>query len=282
MVVSNVQTSGWKVVALDKTYISPIAVCTVRYDNTTTMLPVVVRMRNVGTKSLEIRLQNPNNAAIQTPRQVNCVVVEEGRHKLPDGRIIVASKYESTVTDRKNSWIGEAKSMSSAVNQPIVLGQVMTFNDARWSVFWCRGSTVSNAPIPNQLFMGKHVGKDGFTVRLAETIGYIVLESGRATSSGIEIEARRGPRTVADYTSGTFMYPFTTPFAAAPRVAILSQVTMSGNDGSWPLIKANPSTTSMFVAVDEDQTTFTERIHPVEILDYAVFSATGPIVLRPL
>jgi thiamine monophosphate kinase len=131
------------------------------------------------------------------------------------------------------------------------------------------------------LFTGKHVGQDRTITRAHETVGYIVIEAGHSTSGDIEIEAARGPDLPAGYVQGNFLYTFVAPFSTTPAVAVLSQVAMDGSDGSWAVLAEISSTTSMKVAIDEDQILDTERSHTPEELDYVVFSAAGSVQLIP-
>jgi hypothetical protein len=186
MVVIKVRDKEWKTVSLSKRYLSPIAVCTVEYGgNGVGLLPAVVRMKDVGPNSFDISLQNPKNreSLENQGRDVHCVVVEEGSWDMPDGRKIEANKYESTVTDSTVSWLGEEQSSANSYTTPIVLGQVMSYNDEQWSVFWSRCSGQQEAPNSSNLFTGKHVGEDKIVTRKDEIIGYIVIEAGHATST---------------------------------------------------------------------------------------------------
>ena len=54
---------------------------------------------------------------------------------------IEAQLYNSTVTDENNSWIDEAQTYGQSYTTPVVLGQVMSENDADWSVFWDQGTS---------------------------------------------------------------------------------------------------------------------------------------------
>jgi hypothetical protein len=286
MVVATVRDSEWKTVILSKRYVSPIAVCTVEYgDSATDLLPAVVRMKDVGPLSFEISLQNPKNgdSLEDQGRDVHCVVVEEGSWDMPDGRKIEANKYESIVTDDNISWVGEEQYYANSYTTPIVLGQVMSYNDERWSVFWSRGgSRQQEAPSSSKLFTGKHVGQDNSITRENESIGYIVIEAGHATSGGIEIETARGADTVEGYVDGSKKYDFVKPFSTKPAVAVLSQVGMDGPDGSWALLAKISSEVSMNVAVDEDTIGDGDRAHTTEQVDYIVFSAAGPVPLLEL
>ena len=230
--------------------------------------------------SFKIRLQNPSGKSLEV-RDVHCVVVEEGSWTMPDGRKIEAKTYESKLTDHKSSWVGEEQTYTNSYSNPVVLGQVMSYNDAKWSVFWSRGSASNRAPSGSKLFTGKHVGEDGDHNRDPETVGYIVIESGHATSNGIEIETKRGSDLAVLYVQGFGMkYTFfSTPFSTTPAVAVLSQVAMDGGDGSWAILADVTLRNSMKVAVDKDQIEKKGCEHTDKQLDYIVFSAAGPVAL---
>ena len=277
--VSGVTSTDWKIVTLSKIYVSPIPVCTVKYDTGTRLSPAVVRMRNVGSTSIEISLQNPNDLAL-TGRDVHCVVVEEGTWKLPDGRRVESKKYSSTVTDRKGSYVGQTQAYRNTYSNPVVLGQVMSYNDPKWSVFWSRSSSGQTvAPTSTSLITGKHVGEDSRTSRLDETVGFIVIESGHLKSSNIEIESGRGSDSFIGYTGTKKYLKFKSRFATTPVVAVLSQAAMDDSDGSWAVLTRDPSTASVGVSVDEDQRADTERSHSTEEVHSAVFSSIGAIEL---
>jgi hypothetical protein len=246
------------------------------------LLPAVVRMRGVGPLSFQIRLQNPSGNALQA-LDVHCVVVEQGSWKMPDGRKVEANKYVSTITDRKPNYIGEKQTCTNACSTPfIVLGQVMSYNDSQWSVFWSRGLKQFDAPDGSNLFTGKHVGEDTSHSRIDEVVGYIVIERGHAVSGDIEIETARGLDIVQGYTGGSKVYNFQQAFSTKPAVAVLSQVAMDGGDGSWAVSASIVSKQSMKVAVDEDQIGKQGREHTTEEVDYIVFSAPGPVKLSSL
>jgi hypothetical protein len=277
--VTGVTSVLWKQVTLTKVYKSPIPVCTVMNDKIATFRPAVVRMQAVGPNSFAIRLQNPGDNALGA-RAVHCIIVEEGKWKLPDGRFMEAQKYSSTVTDGKGSYKGQAQTYRNKYTNPVVLGQVMSYNDAKWSVFWSRSATsYTEAPTSTSLITGKHVGEDPRKVRLTETIGYIVFESGHAKAGAIEFETGRASDVFVGYIGVSNSHTFQTRFASAPVVAVVTQAAMDGTDGSWAVLTSNPTTTSVGIAVDEDQAVDVERLHTTEEVHYAVFSIPGAISL---
>jgi hypothetical protein len=292
MVVPDVASENWTTVYFREAYhaFPPVPVCSVQYDLGTDLIPAVVRMTNVGPFSFDVRLQNPSNSTILHNRTVHCLVVGQGSWHLPDGRRVEAVRYTSTVTDHEGSWVGENQPLSlfdANSNQqqqpPIVLGQVMSFQDPQWSAFWCRGWNRSSSEEANNwivLATGKHVGKDTSTQRAAEMIGYIVLDRGHNTSLGVELETGRAT-AASSYVSGLVTNTsFAQSFAMVPTVAIVSQVGMVGDEGSFAVLNGALATATMAVSVDEDQTTSAERDHAAESVDYAVFSATGVLPLQ--
>jgi hypothetical protein len=159
IVVTGVDDTAWTTVSLSETYVSPIAVCTVVYDGPPGLLPAVVRMKDAGPQSFQIMLQNPKGDALLA-LDVHCVVVEEGSWEMPDGRKIEANQYESTVTDFKNVWVGEAQLCGKLCSTGyIVLGQVMSYNDEGWSTFWSRGQILSTPPNGSNLIIGNMLVK---------------------------------------------------------------------------------------------------------------------------
>ena len=161
----------------------------------------------------------------------------------------------------------------------MVLGQVMSENDPLWSAFWVSGTNSAVPPTPTALVTGKMVGEDPTNVRLNETIGFVVFETGHGTIGGVEFEAAVGPVTVRSIgNSPPYSYNFLTPFATTSSVALASQAAMDGTQGSWAYLHgSNPITaTGLDLALDEDQVGDPERRHVPEPAGYVVFA--GPVV----
>ena len=253
-------------------FVDPVVVCTPQYANNTT--PIVVRVGQVGSSSFDVRLQSPQGSAI-ADETVSCVVVETGVH-LIDGVPIEAQKYSSDVTDNASNWNGQPQTYGQTYTNPVVLGQVMSENDPRWSVFWARGVAAGDPPSASTLYTGKHVGEDPDRPREDETIGFVVFESGHGTLAGVEYEALVGANAIQGVDNGPpFSYAFASPFGAPPQVGIATLAGMNGiNGGFAQLHGAAPLTaTSLALSVDEDQAADTERQHIAEQVGYAVFAA---------
>jgi hypothetical protein len=158
----------------------------------------------------------------------------------------------------------------------VVIGQVMTYNDPDFSVFWTRGPSVGDPPTSSTLRVGKDVGQDPDTTRADETVGYIVIEAGNGTMDGVKYTAGLGADTVVGVDDGPpVSYPLSGLTSAG--TALVSQAGMDGNDGSWAILAgSNPVTaTSLNLSVDEDQLADSERLHTTEQVAYLVFEDTG-------
>ncbi|MCP4593903.1 MAG: hypothetical protein GY842_24475, partial [bacterium] len=259
-------------VTLTNSYTSAVVVCSIQYANNTT--PVVARVTNVTSSSFDVYLQNPAGGAVVSDN-VNYLVVEEGDWTI-GGVNIEAQKHLSTVTDDKNSWTGQSQTYGQSYTSPVVLGQVMSVNDASWSVFWCAGSDRKNPPSASALLTGKTVCEDSDDTRADETVGFIVIESGNGSISGVAFEAALGADTVRGITnSPPYAYTFNTSFASAPAVAVTTQAAMDGGNGGWSYTygSTQADATTMYLAVDEDTIQDTERNHTTEQVGYVVFES---------
>ncbi len=261
-------------VSLAQAYFSPVVVTSVQYANNTT--PVVTRISSVTPTSFDVRLQNPSGGAVAA-ESVSYLVVEEGTWTV-GGVAIEAQTTTSTVTDENSSWVGEAQGYGQAYTSPVVLGQVMSTNDPAWSVFWNQGSSRTNPPSASALRTGKEVAEDPSTTRADETVGFVVIEAGHGTIGGVEYESALGVDLVRGITNAPpYTYTFSSAFAAAPAVAVVTMAGMDGGNGGWAYTYgASPATASTLdLAIDEDQVNDSERNHTPEQVGYVVFQAAG-------
>jgi len=262
-------------VNLSNSYISPIVVCAIHYTNNST--PVVTRVTNVTSTSFDVYLQNPSGGGVSADN-VSYLVVEEGVWTI-DGVKIEAQKYLSTITDENNSWVGEARTYGQSYTSPVVIGQVMSVNDSEWSVFWNQGASRTAPPSASTLMTGKTVCEDTNTTRADETVGWIVLEAGNGSIGGVAYEAALGGDSIRGVTnSPPYTYTFNSVFTSAPSVALTSMAGMDGGNGGWSYTygATMATSTTLYLAVDEDQIQDTERNHTTEQISYIVFES--PVV----
>ncbi len=281
-VVSN---GGWQTVTLPSSYNSMVVVASPNYDKSD--VPAVVRIRNANGNSFEFAVQQATNSSSPTfvsGVAVHYTVMEEGTYNNPtDGYKLEVVKYNSSVTDENNSWVGQSRSYQQAYANPVVVGQVMSFNDSDWSVFWAAGGSRTSAPSSGALTVGKHVGEDFDVTRSNETIGYFVIEATTsATINGLPIAAGvtndfvRGTDNVSN--ANGYQYDYDISFNS--KAAVVSNAGMDGGDGGWAVLYGNdpvsPFSSLINVAIDEDQIANTERKHTTEQVAY--FVVDPPIV----
>ncbi|BDS07033.1 hypothetical protein NT6N_20730 [Oceaniferula spumae] len=271
--VSAVSSTTWTSVNLGQNYNSAVIIATPIYPNSS-VPPVVTRIRNVSGSSFEVKIDRTDGLTAAVTTDVSIVVVEEGVYTTAEhGVNMEAVKFTSTVTAQNNAWSAEARTYQNSYTNPVVVGQVMSANDADWSVFWCQGSNRTSPPSASALNVGKHVGEDPDTTRADETIGYIVIESGNGSINGVNYTAGLGNDIVQGTGNTSTGYNYSLTGLSTASAAAVSIAGMDGSDGGWAVLYgATPLTsTSLTLAVDEDQLGGTERNHTHEQVGYLVF-----------
>jgi PKD repeat protein len=265
----------WQTVSLPDSYpyTNPVVVASVQYE--AGAAPAVARVRNAAGNSFELKVQSPGDGAAVGGYTVRYVVVEAGVYTAAeDGIKLEAGKVASTRTDGQlNGWVGQALDTTNTYSQPVVLGQVMSDNDAAWSVFWARGADRSTPPSGSALFVGKHVGEDPLNTRASETLGYIVLEAGTGSIGGLGYKAGVSAATVFGVDNGP-PYPVAYGLPEADG-GVVSSAAMTGGNGGWPVLygAAPFAGGNLDLAIDEDQIKDPERWHSGESVGYLLFSA---------
>lgn len=285
---SSVDDQGFTTINFNYTYINPVLICSAEYSDNTgtsesdgTTDSVVCRVDNLGSTSADVALQEAGGSAtagnLANAETIHYLVVEEGDYDTDDIKL-EAFTYNSTVTDRSSSWVGQSQSYTQTYTNPVVLTQVQTFNDTDWSVAYSMGASTAAAPDATNLKVGKHVGADTNTTRSNETIGVIVIEQANDTFSDVIYEARLQTQTIdrIDDAAST-NYTFNTAFSSTPEVAIISEAGVSGTDGPHPVLSgATPlSTTTIALTIMEDEIGDTEQSGNTEYTSYIVFESSG-------
>ena len=275
---------AWQTVALSNTYRSMVVVCTPSYERT--HAPAVVRIRHAQTNHFELRALNPGGGVLSTPIGVHYLVVEEGTYgAVTHGIGMEAVKFTSSITDHSGQWRGQAWMPTLWFSSPVVVGQVMSYNDVRWSAFWSRGKAATDPVRNGYIYVGKHVGADPATARTNETLGFVVMNAGSGTFEDLSYWGGVGPDGVQGmddkppYSYGLFG-------KADLRTGVASQTGMDGGDGSWAVLygEQSVSRTNLLLAVDEDQIVDEERAHTTEQVAYLLWGggSTGQSNAAPV
>jgi hypothetical protein len=279
-VIQDVSNGDWTTVTLTRYYTSMVVVCTPNYDSTSP--PVIVRVDEAEGDSFRVRVDRTDgaNTLIQGVT-IHYMVVEQGVYTQADhGVKMEAVKFLSTITDENNSWVGQSMPYSNSYANPVILGQVMTYNDPRFSTFWSCGSSRTDPPNSSNLKVGKTVLEDPVedpdNIRVDEVIGYIVIEAGSGDIEGVKYSAALGNDSVRGVDDAP-PYNYTLNALFTPEVAIASQSAMDGGNGGWAVLYGdNPVTAdTLNLVIDEDQSGDSERAHTTEQVGYVVFENSG-------
>lgn len=276
--ITNVGES-WTTVNLEHEYINPVIIATYNLPSSSSS-PAVTRIREIDADTFQVKIQRASTSEA-TPGDVHYIVIEEGSWILPNGDPIEAHRYTSTTTARKGNWIGEYQIYSNSYTNPVVLGQVMSYNDVRWSVFWNYGDSITNPPSGGtsgtSFYTGKHIAEDIDINRVDETIGYIILEQKEGDIGGIKYKSGLGGDIIQGVgNSPPYSYSYYGYFLN-PEIGIISQSAMDGGDGGWAVLYGNSplSGEEINLAIDEDLIGDTERSHTTEQVGVIVFETSG-------
>jgi len=274
--------SNWSIVSLPNSYTEVVVVASPNYDSGSP--PAVVRIRNAGPNSFEIRVApaGPNSVGSMN---VHYVAVEAGAYDVPGSYKLEAGIYESTVTDSPSrSWDGQSMAYQQSYSAPAVFAQVMTHNDSKWSVAWTSGSSSTSAPTSSSLTLGKHSGEDSDPDRQNEDVGYIILESngsGTAEIDGFPYVVGLGADSIRGVDNSP---PYSNSYnvMSNSKTAVVTQAGMDGYNGGWAFLYGNspitPTDSTINIAIDEDQSADSERRHTSE---QVVFWIIDPPVTQP-
>ncbi|MBU1118375.1 hypothetical protein KKH43_00650 [Patescibacteria group bacterium] len=261
----------WATVSTANTYTSPVV--TALYEEQTgsnAAYSVSTRVRNAGSNSFQIRIEDPSGADLGDSR-VRYIVMEEGAWDMGSTKVEAHKESIATVA-RKNNWIGDNKGYDQTyASNPLVLHQVMSDNDTRWIESWVSSQGNKNDP-PNT--SGFQIAMNAAEVAASyahnpEILGWIVVQAGQDDSiDGNNFRTRITGDTVRGHANGCYNQNYGTTFISPYVVA--DQETMDGGDGGW-LVECALSGTAVGVHVEEDQEGDPDRSHTTEIAAYVVF-----------
>jgi len=269
---------GWQTVSFDNSYSDAIVVCS-------NVLPskssseAVVRIRNITSGSFQVKIQKPNDSDPGYNTDVFCVTSDEGSYTVP-------FKYEAhkVLSDGTNGYsainnwsASRAENVSGDITQnytrPAVLGQVMSYNDNRFSTFWSFDcDSYRNRPfqsgMSDGICVGKHVGQIRES-RNSETLGYIVAEAGIYELEDFSIAMNYGRDSIRGM--GTTP-PYSYALDKSYTHGVVTQEAMDGAQGGWAeLYGSNPIGSSLDLGIDEETVAGDRtRAHTTEEVAYWV------------
>ncbi|QFU74586.1 hypothetical protein EY643_02360 [Halioglobus maricola] len=282
-------TDDWEPVALRAVYDSPVVVCA-RNLVSDADTEAVVRVDNVTGTSFDVRLQVPSDQLGATASDVYCLVAEEGDYDLTSvgGPKFEAHTVLSIETNGAENFFGwdsadtedVTSDLAHSYTAPVVLGQVMSFNESRHSQFWAHDcSDYVNPPVGAGVCVGKHVGKDTDTTdRGDETLGYIVFESaGDVVNDRNWVAAVGGAQVAGVDNNPPYSYGLSNSFASGT----VTQTGMQGEQGGIAVLYGGAplAGAGLDLAIDED-TIVGDRIHTQERVAYFLMQTSAGILLQ--
>jgi len=178
-----------------------------------------------------------------------------------------------------------SSTISHTYNNPVVLGQVISHNDNRASVFYTsdcegRGNEPFQSGQADGICVGKHIGSIPGS-RNSETIGYLVAEQGNGYVNGMPYQLGNGGDIARGNNANNTASAITVYNNYS--VGVVSQTGEDGGDGSWAVLYgADPLPNGQIViAVDEEiYAGDASRAHTTEMVDYWVFGAAELTLIK--
>ena len=274
-------TNEWKTVTLQNDYASMVAVASIVIESSTGP-SFVTRIRNAEGNSFEIKIQEAGKGnAPAGPVKIYYLAAEEGTYTPAQNDVkFEARKFNSVQTSRSTSWKYEKQIFGQSYISPVVLGQVMTFNDPHWSVCWAsKYGSRNKPPTPASLSVSKHIAEDNVnTNRANETIGYFVFEAGEGFINSNKFVAGAGSDKVKGLNNSSFGYDYELTGLDEVEALVVTSAGIDGSEGAWPVMMGVPSATNVWLFSAEDQIKDFERSHTTE---QVAFFAIGQGSQRP-
>jgi len=247
----------WLFVAFNETFTNPVVVA--RSASLNDDDPAVVRVKNVTSTGFEIRIQEWEYLdGDHGFEMVSYIVMEEGRHELPNGIQVEAGTFE----ENKKRTV----SFDQAFNQiPVVMSGVTTENEA--DAVTCRNYNISLNSF-NVALQEQEINK--YKHAADETISYIAWEPSSGTVNGMDYIV---DSTLDEVKHSLHNVPFYPSFASSP-VLVAGMQTGDGGDTSNVRYQ-NKNAAGIEVQVDEDQSRDSEVNHTSEVVGYMAFSPSN-------
>lgn len=250
---------SWQHVNFSNNYTDAIVVCSnvlLHKSNN----QAVVRINNISSSGFDVKIQQPNDADAGYTTDVYCIISDEGSYTIPlkyEARKVVSTNTNGNSSP--NNWnASNAENVRSSIVQsyarPTVLGQVMSYNDNRFSTFWSfdcdsRANRPFQSGMSDGICVGKHVGQIAQT-RLNETLGYIVAEAGIYELEDFSMAVNYGSDSVAG-AGNTPAYSYT--LDKSYTHGVVTKEAEDGGHGGWAVLYgASPFGTSLDLAIDEE------------------------------
>eukprot|EP01089_Gocevia_fonbrunei_P002738 TRINITY_DN12647_c0_g1_i1.p1 TRINITY_DN12647_c0_g1~~TRINITY_DN12647_c0_g1_i1.p1 ORF type:complete len:395 (+),score=67.23 TRINITY_DN12647_c0_g1_i1:392-1576(+) len=148
---TTVSDSSWRTMTFNQDFANPVVVCNLF--NTKNHSTMITRLRNVNKRTFEFQVVGVGrdmNSAVD----VDCMAVESGVYTSQvNGIKFEAKVVDGSVTNSKYGWDAATKvTYKNNYSNPLVLGQIMTANDPKWTAFLCKRIHTTTTCIFSHMF----------------------------------------------------------------------------------------------------------------------------------
>ncbi|MEO1299026.1 MAG: glycoside hydrolase family 9 protein, partial [Cyanobacteria bacterium J06636_16] len=240
----------WQTVKLDDTYENPVVI--VSDPTFKGSDPVAVRVRNVTSKTFDLRLQEPNyKDGWHANESVSYVVMEAGDWQLADGTRVAAGARDSS---RLTSKGFDAINLKGFKNTPAILSQVQTANGGDWVTTRTTGQSAQAFELAMQ--EEEALNDSGHA---KETLGWLAIAQGTANDGDTLLQGRTTDRS---FDSDRATVQFEEAFDTAPTV--IAKLGSHYGPDTANLRLDDISRTSFGITVHEEQSLDNELKHTQE------------------
>jgi len=263
-------THASQTITLNRSYENPVVFAQSASNNESQA--AVARVTNVQSDRFTIYLaESSDSNGPHASETVTYVVLEAGRHLLPDGSALEVGLVDTakTVGNRlSNSW--ESVSFESSFSAtPVVLSQVQTTNGSEY--LKTRYLATSGSSILLALEQQESIA----TPSVEETVGYLALSQGTGTWNSMRYDAGVTPNAVTD---AFYSHSFGVPFQASPSLLTSLSTYDSGDNGSVRYSALTSS--SVQLKIDEDKSYDAETAHTTEAVSYLAIDGEGMLTAQ--
>ena len=243
-------SSDWVRVTLTTPFANPVVIAgPPSFSNSE---PCVIRLRNVNSTGFDIRLTEWNYQDGAHPQEsVSYLVMEKGRHTLPNGSSVEAGTYAGTTSFKTVPF---SKPFAKA---PVVLTTIASYNETDTISGRIKSVTTTSFAY---YFREQEKNKN---IHVNETVNFIAWEPGTGTIGSVQFEAAATANAVTHaWYSATFQ-------TAAPQAPLLlaDMQTTNGTDTSALRVQ-QVNGTGFQVKVEEEQSKDSEVSHGTETVGY--------------
>ncbi|NOY46554.1 MAG: hypothetical protein GXP50_14055, partial [Deltaproteobacteria bacterium] len=254
-------TDSWTTVTFDKTFTDPVVVAKPLSLNDGA--PATVRVRNVTSTGFEIRVQEyVYQDGTHGGETVSYLVVERGRHTLPDGTEIEAG----TVSAPGDGSRVTVSFDSAFPSKPVVVSSVISYNDSDTVVTRNRNVTTTDFEVRIREEEKSWKPSGVSQTHADETVAWVAWEPGSGTAWGIQYEVG----STGDSVRHSFKaISFSSSFSSTPYFLADMQTEDGGDTAN--VRYQNLSVSSVEVQIDEEKSYDNETNHTTEEVGYMAF-----------